>query len=152
MAPASLAELLGEFEGCFSAWTFPVFLALACGLVAQSARRTVCGMLVGAGLSETWSHHRAHRFFSHARWSLEEVSAVAARLVVRLLVGADQAVRVAIDDTLFSRHGPKVGASRHECGLIQGSEPRRRSCGKTCSIGPSVSMMRPSAALAEWKP
>ncbi len=111
VAPASLAELLGEFEGCFSAWTFPVFLALACGLVAQTARRTVCGMLVGAGLSETWSHHRAHRFFSHARWSLEEVSAVLARLVVRLLVGADQAVSVAIDDTLFSRRGPKVHAA-----------------------------------------
>ncbi len=43
-------------------------------------------------------------------------------------------------------------ASRHRCGSIQGSEPRRRSCGRTCSIGPSVSMMRPSAALAEWKP
>ncbi len=51
--PASLAELLGEFRGCFTAWTFPVFCALACGLVAQSARRTVCGMLVGAGLSQT---------------------------------------------------------------------------------------------------
>ena len=109
--PASFGTLLREFRGCFSAWTFPVFLALACGLVAQSARRTVCGMLVGAGLSETWSHHRAHRFFSHARWSLEEVSAVAARLVVRLLVGADQAVSVAIDDTLFSRRGPKVHAA-----------------------------------------
>ena len=44
------------------------------------------------------------------------------------------------------------GASRHGCGSIQGSESRRRSCGRTCSIGPSVSMMRPSAALAEWKP
>ncbi len=46
----------------------------------------------------------------------------------------------------------KKWASRHECGPIQGLESRRRSCGRTCSIGPSVSMMRPSAALAEWKP
>jgi hypothetical protein len=111
VAPASLAGLLGEFRGCFSAWTFPVFCALACGLLAQRARRTVCAMLVGAGLSQTWSHHRAHRFFSHARWSTEEVSAVLARLVVRLLVEAGEAVAVAIDDTLFSRRGPKVHAA-----------------------------------------
>jgi hypothetical protein len=109
--PASLAELFGEFRGCFTAWTFPVFCALACGLVAQAARRSVCGMLVGAGLSKTWSHHRAHRFFSHAGWSIEQVSDVLARLVVRLLVVADEAVTVAIDDTLFHRRGPKVHAA-----------------------------------------
>ena len=110
-APGSLQELLGVFRGCFSAWTFPVFCALACGLIAQSARRTVCGMLVGAGLSQTWSHHRAHRFFSHACWSIEQVSAVLARLVVRLLVADGAPITVAIDDTLFSRRGPKVHAA-----------------------------------------
>ena len=109
--PSSLAELLGEFRGCFSAWTFPVFCALACGLLSQTARRTVCGMLVGAGLSQSWSHHRAHRFFSHARWSTAQVSAVCSRLVVRLLVADDAPVLVAIDDTLFHRRGPKVHAA-----------------------------------------
>ncbi len=109
--PPSLEGLLHEFRGCFSAWTFPVFSALACGLVSQTARRTVCGMLVGAGLSQTWSHHRAHRFFSHARWSIEQISAVLSRLVVRLLVAADAPVVVAIDDTLFHRRGPKVHAA-----------------------------------------
>jgi len=111
MAPDSLAGLLAEFRGCFSAWTFPVFCALACGLVAQTTRRTVCGMLVGARLSQVWSHHRAHRFFSHARWSPEAVSAILARLVVRSLVGADEAIPVAVDDTLFARRGPKVHAA-----------------------------------------
>jgi hypothetical protein len=121
--PASLKDLLGEFRGCFSAWTFPVFCALACGVVSQTARRTVCGMLVGAGLSQNWSHHRAHRFFSHARWSIEQVSAVLARLVVRLLVPGDAAVNVAIDDTLFRRRGPKVhAASWFHDGSAQGDK------------------------------
>ncbi|MHB8506881.1 MAG: IS701 family transposase [Acidimicrobiales bacterium] len=111
MTPTSLDGLLGEFRGCFSAWTFPVFCALACGLVAQTARRTVCGMLVGARLSGVWSHHRAHRFFSHARWSPAEVSAILARLVVRLLVADGETITVAVDDTLFSRRGPKVHAA-----------------------------------------
>lgn len=109
--PVSLDGLLAEFRGCFSAWTFPVFCALACGLVAQTARRTVCGMLVGARLSAVWSHHRAHRFFSHARWCPEAVSATLARLVVRLLVAAEEAVLVTVDDTLFARRGPKVHAA-----------------------------------------
>ena len=110
-APPSLAALLGTFRGCFSAWSFPVFVALASGMLAQAGRRTVCAMLVGAGLSGTWSHHRAHRFFSHARWSPQEVSAVLAALVVRLLIADDAAVAVAIDDTLFHRRGPKVHAA-----------------------------------------
>lgn len=110
-APASLEGLLAEFRGCFTAWTFPVFCALACGLVAQTARRTVCGMLVGSRLSQVWSHHRAHRFFSQARWSVEAVSATLARLVVRLLVDTDGAIIVAVDDTLFTRRGPKVHAA-----------------------------------------
>lgn len=109
-APASLVELLDRFRPCFSAWTFPVFCALACGLVAQTARRTVCGMLVGARLSALWSHHRAHRFFSHARWSPESVSATLTRLVVGIFVNPDEAIAVAVDDTLFSRRGPKVHA------------------------------------------
>jgi hypothetical protein len=33
-APPSLAALLGEFRSCFSAWTYPVFCALASGLLA----------------------------------------------------------------------------------------------------------------------
>ncbi|MCU4183897.1 transposase [Acidiferrimicrobium sp. IK] len=67
-------------------------------------------MLVWSGLSQTWSHHRAHRF-SHARWSIEHVYAVLTRLVVRLLLAADAAVTVAIDDTLFHRRGPEVHAA-----------------------------------------
>jgi len=88
-----------------------VFCALASGFLAQTGRRTVCGMLVGARLSRVWSHHRAHRFFSAARWSPQEVSAVLARLIVGGLVPDGQPVRVAIDDTLFHRRGPKVHAA-----------------------------------------
>jgi hypothetical protein len=60
--PACLTELLGAFRGCFTAPTFATFVAMVIGLVAQTGRRTVCGMLVGAGLQRDWSHHRAHRF------------------------------------------------------------------------------------------
>jgi hypothetical protein len=100
--PPSLERLLAGLRPCFTAPSFATFCALVCGMLAQTGRRTVCGMLVGAGLSGSWSHHRAHKFFSNARWSPEDLSVALIRLVVRLLVPADAPVSVVIDDTLFT--------------------------------------------------
>jgi hypothetical protein len=108
--PASLSGLLGTFQSCFTAPSFRTFCALVAGLVAQSGPRTVCGMLLGAGLSRVWGHDRAHRFFSCARWSPQQVGLALARLVVALLVPAGAPVTVVIDDTLFRRRGRKVWA------------------------------------------
>ena len=67
--PRSLADLLAVFRPCFTAPTFPTFVGLLVGLIAQTRRRTVCGMLTGAGLDQVWHHSRAHRMFANARWS-----------------------------------------------------------------------------------
>ena len=56
-APRSLAGLLAEFRPCFTAPTFHTFIGLVVGLIAQTRRRTVCGMFTGAGLDRVW-HHR----------------------------------------------------------------------------------------------
>jgi DDE superfamily endonuclease len=109
--PASLAGLLGWFTPLFTAPSFRTFTMLTCGFLAQTGKRTVCGMLTGAGLSRTWSHDRAHRFFSRARWSPDELGLAAARLVATLLVPAGEPVTVAIDDTLLKRRGKKVWAA-----------------------------------------
>jgi hypothetical protein len=65
--PASLASLLAVFGPVFTAPSFRTFTALACGFLAQTGKRTVCGMLAGAGLSRAWPHDRAHWFFARAR-------------------------------------------------------------------------------------
>jgi hypothetical protein len=44
-APCSLAGLLAVFRPCFTAPTFHTFVGLVVGLIAQTRRRTVCGML-----------------------------------------------------------------------------------------------------------
>ena len=108
--PPSLMALLATFEPCFTVPTFRTFCALAAGFLAQTGRRTVCGMLTGAGLAGVWRHDRAHRFFSHARWSAEDLGLVLAKLAVMLLVPDGEPVLVAIDDTLFKRTGRKVHA------------------------------------------
>src|SRR5260370_2981399 len=109
--PASLASLLAVFGPLFTAPSFRTFCGLACGFLSQAGRRSVCGMLAGAGLSRAWSHDRAHRFFARARWNPDELGLAVARLVVALLVPAGEPVTVAIDDTLFRRRGKKVWAA-----------------------------------------
>jgi len=109
--PASLMTLLAVFSPLFTAPTFRTFTGLACGFLAQSGKRTVCGMLAGAGLSRAWSHDRAHSFFSRARWNPDDLGVCAAKLVIALLVPGGEPVEVLIDDTLFKRRGKKVWAA-----------------------------------------
>jgi hypothetical protein len=109
--PGSLASVLACLAPLFTVPSFRTFTMLACGFLAQTGKRTVCGMLAGAGLSRIWPHDRAHWFFARARWDPDDLGLAAAKLVVALLVPAGQPVTVAIDDTLFRRRGKKVWAA-----------------------------------------
>ena len=103
--------LLAVFSPLFTASSFRTFTGLACGFLAQCGKRTVCGMLTGAGLSRAWPHDRAHFFFSHARWNPDDLGICAAKLVIGLLVPDGEPVEVIIDDTLFRRRGKKIWAA-----------------------------------------
>src|SRR5436190_11037403 len=95
--PASLMALLVSFQPLFTAPSFRTFCALAGGFLAQTGRRTVCGMVTGAGLSGVWGHDRAHRFFSHARWSSQALGLAVARRVVGVLARAGERGLVVVD-------------------------------------------------------
>ena len=120
--PASLAGLLWSLRPVFTGPSYRTFCGLVAGLCGQVRRRTVCGMLLGAGLSRCWPHDRAHYFFARARWDLDELGLAVARLVVALLVPAGAAITVAVDDSVFPRAGRKVygAAWQHD-----GSSPAR---------------------------
>ena len=123
-APCSLAGLLAVFRPCFTAPTFQTFVGLVVGLIAQTRRRTVCGMLTGAGLDQVWHHSRAHRLFANARWSGDAVGLALADLIVARLLPVDSALTIAVDDTLFKRAGKKVfGAAWHHDGAAKGPKP-----------------------------
>lgn len=130
--PASLALLLGALRPCFSAPSFRTFCGLAAGLAAQPRRRTVVGMLLGAGLARCWPHDRAHYFFARARWQADELGLSVALLVVLLLVPAGEALTVAVDDSLFRRRGRTVHGAGWQ---YDGSAPGRRKLGfGTCFV------------------
>jgi hypothetical protein len=120
--PASLAGLLMMLRPVFTGPSFRTFCGLAAGLAGQVRRRTVCGMLAGAGLGWCWPHDRAHYFFARAAWDLDELGLAVARLVAALLVPEGEPIEVAVDDSVFRRSGRKVwgAAWQHD-----GSSPAR---------------------------
>jgi hypothetical protein len=109
--PGSLGRVLDAFRPCFTAPTFATFVALLTGMIARPARRTVCGMLAGAGLAGVWHHSRAHRFFAVARWHPDTVGLTVLRLIIGHLVPVGAPLVVAVDDTMFRRCGRKVYAA-----------------------------------------
>jgi DDE superfamily endonuclease len=106
--PSSLSALLATLRPCFTAPSFRMFTALVAGLIAQPGRRTITGMLTGAGLARAVHHARAHWFFSGARWSADQLGLAVAGLIVTRLVPAGGPLLVAVDDSLFRRSGRRV--------------------------------------------
>lgn len=121
--PPSLLDLLQVARPCFTAPTFRTFCALVTGLIVQTRRRTVCGMLLGAGLTRLWPHDRVHYFFAGARWCPDQLGLALARLIVERLLPQGAALEVAVDDTLFHRRGRKVfGAAWQHDGCATGAK------------------------------
>ena len=109
--PVSLLAVAQVLRCCFTAPSYQVFTQLLTGMIVTSGPRTVTGMLTGAGLSQIWSHHRVHRFFSRAAWDPRQVGLVLAAAVIEALLPAGAPVPVAVDDTLLRRRGKKVWAA-----------------------------------------
>ncbi|MEV6735810.1 GNAT family N-acetyltransferase [Streptomyces sp. NPDC051104] len=142
--PASLLNVLEMVRGCFTAPTFRTFAALVTGLIAQTGRSTVTGILLGAGLTRTWSHDRSHAFFSRARWSPDILGISLSHMIVRRLLPEGAVLTVAVDDTLFKRHGKKVhGAAWQHDGAAKGSRPVGRG---TCFVVVGIVVQLPFVA------
>jgi hypothetical protein len=139
--PASLAGLLAVLRPCFTGPSYRTFCGLVAGLCGQVRRRTVCGMLLGAGLSRCWPHDRAHYFFARAAWDLDRLGVAVAKVVVAWLVPAGAAVTVAVDDSVFRRSGRKVygAAWQHD-----GSSPARDKVSfGTCFVTAGIVVVLP---------
>jgi hypothetical protein len=128
--PPSLLGLLQVVRPCFTAPTFRTFAALVTGLIMQTRRRTVCGMLLGAGLTRIWPHDRAHYFFARARWSPDQLGVALAHLIAERLIPAGAALEMAVE-------APSSTAGARRCTGRPGSttaplpEPRRRASATT---------------------
>jgi DDE superfamily endonuclease len=107
--PGSWAAVLEPLRPAFRRrGTFTLFTVLATGMVAQSGRRSVVGMLAGARMAGVVSFHAACRFFSRAVWDVDRLGLLVARLVVDRLLDPGAPIVVVVDDTLFKRWGRTV--------------------------------------------
>jgi DDE superfamily endonuclease len=91
--------------------TFALFTVLATGMVAQTGRRSVVGMLAGARMATTISFRAACRFFSHAVWDVDQLGLAVARLVATRLAAAQAASAVPAGSRV-----PTVPAGGADCG------------------------------------
>jgi hypothetical protein len=98
--PASLRSVLTVCRPCFRRDVFETFCLLVVGLVAQTGRRTVCGMLLGAGIAGQVAHDRFHRFFSTTCWDVDRLGLRVARLIIEWLLPPGAPITVAVDHAI----------------------------------------------------
>ncbi len=103
-------------------------------------------MLAGPRLAGIWHHARAHRFFTAARWRPDHLGLLLCDLIVGRLLGADQPILLAVDDTLFRRasrrlplaafhHDPTAPAGRRIGWGTAGSWSASWSACRSCPTG-----------------
>jgi hypothetical protein len=107
--------------------TFTLFTVLATGMVAQTGRRSVVGMLAGAQMAGAISFHAACRFFSQAVWDADRLGLLVARLIADRLLDPGAPVVAVADDTLFRRWGRKV---HHAFWTHDGAAQGKRKIGR----------------------
>src|SRR5881396_1927491 len=69
----SFAPLLLAFQPCFTRPSFASFWALTCAWVLCSGRRSLTRIIQSAQLTEFKHFCSFHRFFSQARWNLDDL-------------------------------------------------------------------------------
>lgn len=121
LPPDSLATLLSLFRGCFTRPTYETFCSLCAGFIARVGEHTVTGMLLAARLERSWHHSRAHDFFSRRRWCADALGLRLLDFIVERFLETGTPLRLAVDDTVFARSGPKVfGAHLHRQDSVHG--------------------------------
>jgi hypothetical protein len=107
----SFAPLLLTFQSCFTQPTFHSFWAVTCAWILCSGRRSLTRIIQAAQLTEFKHYCSFHRFFSQARWNLDELGHCVFQL---LLPFCTEVLVAAVDDTLARKSGRHIwGAGMH---------------------------------------
>lgn len=121
--PATFLALLSEFRPIFTTPSFANFQVLVCGFVHAIGKHKISDGIRAAGALASKHYCSYYRFFSHARWSLDELGLALLALVVALFGEAE--IELVLDDTLTRRTGKKValGTMHADPILRQGGKP-----------------------------
>lgn len=107
----SFAPLLLAFQSCFTQPSFCSFWAVTCAWILCSGRRSLTRIIQSAQLTEFKHYCSFHRFFSQARWNLDDLGH---RVFQLLLPFCAEVLVGAVDDTLARKSGRHIwGAGMH---------------------------------------
>ena len=107
----SFGPFLLAFQPCFTRPSFASFWALTCAWILCSGRRSLTRIIQAAQLTDLKHYCSFHRFFSQARWNLDDLG----HCVFQLLLPFCQEVLIgSVDDTLARKSGRHIwGAGMH---------------------------------------
>ena len=107
----SFTPFLLAFQPCFTQPSFSSFWALTCAWILCSGRRSLTRVIQSGQLGRFKHYCSFHRFFSQARWNLDDLGYCVFQLLLpfcpEVLIGA-------VDDTLARKSGRHIwGAGMH---------------------------------------
>jgi DDE superfamily endonuclease len=115
---SSFVDLLQHFAPVFTAPTFQTFVWIVTGWILSQRHRYVTEVIFSGGNVGRGHWSRFHRFFSHAAWDIDVLSAHLAHLVFTILAPGATLIW-AVDDTLCRKRGLTLyGAGMHHDPLI----------------------------------
>jgi hypothetical protein len=142
----SFAALLPHFRPVFTAPAFRLFVLVLTGWALSSRHRFVTECLFTAGQVGLGHWSRFHRFFSHYAWSLDDLWAALARLLVQRFCPSGPLL-LAGDDTLCRKRGLHLfGAGMHHDPLLSSKAL------KVCSWGHDWVVLALLVRLPPWAP
>jgi hypothetical protein len=107
----SFTPLLLAFQPCFTQPSFSSFWALTCAWILCSGRRSLTRVIQSGQLGHFKHFCSFHRFFSQARWNLDDLGFCVFQL---LLPFCPEVLTGAVDDTLARKSGRHIwGAGMH---------------------------------------
>ena len=100
----SFLDLLCQFRSVFTNPSFALFVALLSGWTLSCRHRFITDASSPVAMSATATGVGFHRFFSHARWGLDTLCMLLARLLVKHFCPSGP-IWLAGDDTLCRKRG-----------------------------------------------
>ncbi len=106
MLPRSFVAILHRLRPVFTSSSFENFVVLVAGFVHALGGHRITDALRAAGPAASKHYTTYYRFFSRARWSLDDLGLLLTALLVATF--GEESIELVLDDTLAHRTGKKV--------------------------------------------
>ena len=97
--------LLEGFRPVFTSPSYSTFCLLTAGWILSVRHRYVTDLIISSDSVGNGHFSDYHRFFSHAKWEIDNLWKHLARLLINHFVGPDAVIILAGDDTLCRKRG-----------------------------------------------